>query len=94
MVSAGAGGGPGPRLEPPVLMLHQEEEPGEITQRVQLQLLRQLRQGQRHRVRVRRLLGVLRLLEALRREASARRRVRGWLVRVKKALEKGWRAQV
>lgn len=88
MVSAGAGGGPGPRLEPPVLVLHQEEEPGEITQRVQLQLLCQLRQGQRHRVRVRR------LLEALRREASARRRVRGWLVRVKKALEKGWRAQV
>ena len=39
MVSAGAGGGPGPRLEPPVLVLHQKEEPREITQRVQPQLL-------------------------------------------------------
>ena len=36
MVSAGAGGSPGPRLEPPVLMLHGEEERREIAQRVQL----------------------------------------------------------
>ena len=40
MVSAGAGGSPGPCLEPPVLMLHGEEERREIAQRVQLQLMR------------------------------------------------------